>query len=164
MPTFNFSVVTKIKKSSGTKIGNSNWYKTVKKDVYCVCGIDIDGNYYAHDIINNIDYKFTSRSYNLKTKYLYCQQLIKGKRLQIVELTIKEIKSPWLFLPFAPGVGLYGKLVKNTAINTENILFDLNKTFDIPKDNENYAPYFIFYRNNYDIIYPKILEKYGKSI
>lgn len=164
MPTFNFTAATKIKKSSGIKTNKSNSYRVIEKDVYCVCGIDIEGNYYAHDIINNVDYKFTSRSYTLKTKSVYSQQLIKGKRLQVIELTDKEIKAPWLFLPFAPGVGLYGKLVKNVLLNAEHILFDLDRTFDIPKDNENYVPYFIFYRENYNIIYPKLLEKYGKSI
>lgn len=163
MPTFTFTAPVKIKKSSGTKV-KTTFYKTIKKEVYCVCGIDIDGNYYAHDIITGNDYKFTSRSYSLKTKTFYSQQLIKGKRIEVVKLVDNITKTPWIYLPFAPGIGLYGKLVENTVLSKSDILFDLDKTFSIPRDNDNYIPYFIFYRDNYNIIYPKILEKYGKSI
>lgn len=160
---FDFTAVVKKNKKHSQPVKVS-LYKTIKKDIYCVASIDLDGTYYAIDIETGNKYLISSASYNIKTKVFYSQQLIDNKRLQVNTLqqaTHGNRKD--LYLPFAPGVGLFGTLVKNTAINTDSIIFNLIRTFDMPKDNELSRNEFLYFRNNYMTIRENILKKYDKS-
>ena len=40
-------------------------------------------------------------------------------------------------------------------------MFDLNKTFKMPKDNELAREAFLYFRDNYSEIYSNILKKYN---
>ena len=159
---FDFSAVTKKKKSNAKQV-KTNLYNIIKKNIYCVASIDLEGKYYALDIETNERYIITSRSYSAKTTTYYAQELIDGKRLKIIELKRKNNNTmPDLYLPFAPGVGLLGDLVKSN-ISENNILFDLKKTFDMPRDNELSHNELINFKNNYEEIRKKIIERYAKS-
>lgn len=161
---FDFSVPIKKQKNHTQKV-NIKLYHTIIKDVYCVAIIDINGNYYAKDIINGDQFIITSRSYNVKTNVYYSQQLVGDKRLQIfTNEKVKFFNMPWIHLPFAPGVGMLGNIVKSEF--NEQLMFDLTRTFKLPKDNELSREAFLYYRDNYSEIYNNILIKYGvnKSI
>lgn len=159
---FDFSIVPKKNKSHSNKI-KTNIYTTIKKNVYCVAGINLNGTYYAIDIQTNEKYAISSRSYSIKTNVYYSQELINGKRLHITELKKRDTsKRPMIYLPFAPGVGLLGNLVKNNFIEN-NIMFDLIKTFDMPKDNEIACNEFFNFKNNYEEIRKNIVNKYAES-
>lgn len=158
---FDFSIFEK-KKKTNTQKTNIKLYNVVIKNVYCIATIDINGVYKAMDINTSETYLFTSSSYKIKTNQYYSQQLIDNKRLGVITLDKnKKFLSPWLYLPFAPGVGLIGNIVKS-EINGE-LMFDLNKTFTMPKDNELARKAFIFYRENYTEIYNNILIKYDAN-
>ncbi len=160
---FDFTAVVKKNKKHSQPI-KLNLYKTIKKDIYCVASIDLNGTYYAIDIETGTKYSISSASYNIKTKVFYSQQLIDNKRLQVNLLQQAKINNRKdLYLPFAPGVGLFGNLVQNTAINSNSIIFNLIRTFDMPKDNELSRNEFLYFRNNYTIIRENILKKYDKS-
>lgn len=157
---FDFSTPIKKSKKHSQPI-KLNLYTTLTKDIYCVAGINLDGSYYAIDIQNGNKYLLTSKSYYIKTRIYYSQQLINNKRLQICTLNaIKEFNNPWLYLPFAPGVGLFGNIVKSNY-NENQIWFDLSRTFDMPRDNELSRNEFLYYRENYKEIYNNILTKYN---
>ena len=157
--TFNFSVPIKKQKSSNKKLA-VKLYTTITKNIYCVATIDIDGNYRAVDINTGNSFIITSRSYHLKTNQYYCQQLIDNKRLGIITLDKKEkFDRPWLYLPFAPGVGMVGNIVESNVNSVK--MFDLNKTFIMPKTNPLSKEAFIYYKENYKEIYNKILTKYN---
>ena len=159
---FDFSAFQKKSKSKSNKV-KTNIYTTIKKNIYCVAGINLDGTYYAVDIQTNEKYTISSRSYSIKTNIYYSQELIEGKRLHITELNKKDTsKRPTLYLPFAPGVGLLGNLVKNNVIEN-NIMFDLIKTFDMPKDNDIACREFFNFKDNYEEIRQNIINKYANS-
>jgi len=159
---FDFSVISKKNKSKSNRIKTSI-YTTIKKNIYCVAGINLDGTYYAIDIETNEKYIISSRSYSIKTNVYYSQELINGKRLHITELRKRSVNNqPTIYLPFAPGVGLIGNLVKNTVIGN-NIMFDLIKTFDMPRNNEIACNEFINFKNNYEEIRKNIINKYAES-
>lgn len=156
---FDFSAPLKKNKTHTQKV-KVNLYKTVRKNIYCVAIIDINGNYFARDIISGENYIITSRSYNIKTTICYSQQLVENKRIKGIKLKgIESFKTPWLYLPFAPGVGLLGNIVKTNY--DSRLLFDLNQVFDMPKDNDFAREAFLYYRDNYETIYNCILTKYG---
>ena len=156
---FDFSVPVKKQKSNNKKV-NIKLYTIITKNVYCIATIDIDGNYRALNINTGESFIITSRSYHLKTNQYYSQQLIDDKRLGVITLDKKEnFNRPWLYLPFAPGVGMVGNIVKSDINST--IMFDLNKTFVMPKNNSLSKEAFIYYKNNYKEIYSKILTKYN---
>ncbi len=156
---FDFSVPVKKQKNHTQKV-KLKLYTNVIKNVYCVAIIDINGIYKALDINNGKEYIITSRSYNVKTTQYYSQQLIDNKRIQVISLNaINAFTAPWLYLPFAPGVGMLGNLVKS-EIN-ETLMFDLNKTFKMPKDNELARNAFLYFRDNYNVIYNNILNRYN---
>ena len=157
---FDFSAVPKKNKSYSKPI-KINIYQTIKKNVYCVASIDLYGNYYAIDIETNEKYIISSKSYSIKTRIYYSQHLIDGKRLQIIELKQQDLSNRKAFyLPFAPGVGLLGNLVQNKSLNNF-IMFDLIRTFDMPKDNELACNEFLYLRNNYETIRENIMNKYA---
>lgn len=159
---FDFSAVPK-KNKSHSKPVKINIYQTIRKNVYCVASIDLNGNYYAIDIETNEKYIISSKSYSIKTKVYYGQQLINGKRLQVIELKQQDLSNRGaLYLPFAPGVGLLGNLVQNKSLNNF-IMFDLIRTFDMPKDNELACNEFLYFRNNYETIRENIMNKYANS-
>lgn len=160
---FDFTAVVKKSKKHSQPV-KTNLYRTIKKNVYCVAGIELDGTYYAIDIETNEKYIISSKSYNISTKVFYAQQLIDNKRLQVNILKQQTVSnSPDLYLPFAPGVGMLGNLVKNNVIENSSIIFDLIRTFDMPKENELACTEFLKFRNNYEEIRQNILKKYGKS-
>lgn len=159
---FDFSAVPK-KNKSHSKPVKINIYQTIKKNVYCVAGIDLNGNYYAIDIQTNEKYIISSKSYSIKTRIYYSQHLIDGKRLQVIELKQQDLSNrPTFYLPFAPGVGLLGNLVQSKVSNN-SIMFDLIRTFDMPKDNELACKEFLYFRNNYEKIRENIMNKYASS-
>ena len=158
---FDFSAVPKKNKSNSKQI-KVNLYSVIRKNIYCVASIDLEGKYYALNIETNEKYIISSRSYNIKTNIYYAQELIDGKRLKIIELKRKITNTPEIYLPFAPGVGLLGDLVKSN-VSENNIFFDLKKTFDMPRDNEISHNELINFKNNYEEIRKKIIEKYAKS-
>ena len=159
---FDFSIVPKKNRAKSNKV-KTNIYTIIKKNIYCVAGIDLDGTYYAIDIETNEKYIISSRSYSIKTNVYYSQELINGKRLHIIELKKRNVNNrPMIYLPFAPGVGLLGNLVKNTVIGN-NIMFDLIKTFDMPKNNEIACNEFFNFKNNYEEIRKNIINKYAES-
>lgn len=160
---FDFKAVVK-KNKKHSKPVKTDIYKVVKKDVYCVASIDLDGTYYAIDIQTNEKYIISSKSYNISTKVFYAQQLVNNKRLQVNVLKQQIVNNcPDLYLPVAPGVGMLGNLVKNNLIEGSLIMFDLIRTFNMPKDNELARTEFLKFRNNYEEIRENILKKYGKS-
>lgn len=159
---FDFSIVPKKNRAKSNRV-KTNIYTIIKKNIYCVAGIDLDGTYYAIDIETNEKYIISSRSYSIKTNVYYSQELINGKRLHIIELKKRNVNNrPMIYLPFAPGVGLLGNLVKNTVIGN-NIMFDLIKTFDMPKNNEIACNEFFNFKNNYEEIRKNIINKYAES-
>lgn len=159
---FDFSAVPK-KNKTHSKPVKINIYQTIKKNVYCVASIDLNGNYYAIDIETNKKYIISSKSYSIKTKVYYSQQLINGKRLQVIELKQQDLSNRGaLYLPFAPGVGLLGDLVQSKVSNNV-IMFDLIRTFDMPKENELACNKFLYFRNNYEKIRENIMNKYADS-
>ena len=156
---FDFSVPVKKQKNSSQRVKVS-FYTIVTKGVYCIADINIDGTYKAINILTGEEYIITSRSYQIKTCTCYCQQLVDNKRLQRITLDkIKKFDTPWLYLPFAPGVGMYGNIVKSKY--NESYMFDLTKTFNMPTHNELAKTIFINFRNNYTEIYNNILKRYG---
>lgn len=156
---FDFSVPVKKQRNPTQKV-KLNLYETVVKNVYCVATIDINGMYYALDINSGDSFLLTSRSYCVKTTQFYSQQLVNNKRLEVITLNkVKEFTTPWLYLPFAPGVGMLGNIVKSKF--SKGLMFDLTKTFNMPKTNEIARDAFLFFRDNYDTIYQNILTKYG---
>ena len=129
---FDFKAVVK-KNKKHSKPVKTDIYKVVKKDVYCVASIDLDGTYYAIDIQTNEKYIISSKSYNISTKVFYAQQLVNNKRLQVNVLKQQIVNNcPDLYLPVAPGVGMLGNLVKNNLIEGSLIMFDLIRTFNMP--------------------------------
>lgn len=159
---FDFSVPIKKQKQKTQKV-NLKLYNTVVKNVYCVATIDINGNYKALRLDNGESLFITSRSYNIKTNQYYCQKLLNNKRLEIITLNNKKVFDvPWLHLPFAPGVGMIGDIVQSKFDGTGNrLMFDLTKTFKMPKDNEIAREAFLYFRDNYSEIYNNILIKYN---
>jgi hypothetical protein len=156
---FDFSVPVKKQKNHTQKV-KLKLYTNVIKNVYCIAIIDINGIYKALNINTGEEYIITSRSYNVKTTQYYSQQLVNDKRIQVISLNpTKEFMAPWLYLPFAPGVGMLGNLVKSEI--SENLMFDLNKTFKMPKDNELARDAFLYFRDNYNVIYNNILNRYN---
>ena len=55
---FNFDVVLKQNKTTNKK-PKTNIYKIISKNVYCVCGITMEGSYYAINIKTNEKFNFT---------------------------------------------------------------------------------------------------------
>lgn len=160
---FDFTVIAKKQKRQSQSV-KINIYEVVEKNVYCVAGINSDGLYHAVNILTGEHYVITSKSYQLKTKTYYSQQLIDNKRLQVSTLkTIKNFNCPWLYLPFAPGVGLIGNIVRSKYSNQDVLLFDLQKTFDVPKEHPLYISEFLYFRDNYSSIYNNILKRYGRE-
>ena len=156
---FDFSVPIKKQRNHTQKVKLS-LYDTLIKNVYCIATINSDGTYYALDIESGDSFLLTSRSYCVRTTQYYAQQLVNNKRIEVITLTkIKEFNAPWLYLPFAPGVGMLGNIVKSKF--SDGLMFDLTKTFKMPKDNELAREAFLFYRENYAEIYQNILNKYG---
>lgn len=159
---FDFSAVPK-KNKSYSKPVKLNIYQTIKKNVYCVASIDLNGNYYAIDIQTNKKYVISSKSYSIKTRVYYGQQLVDGKRLQVIELKQQNLSNRFAFyLPFAPGVGLLGNLIQS-KVSDNVILFDLINTFDMPKDNKLACDEFLYFKNNYEKIRENIINKYASS-
>lgn len=157
---FDFSAPIKKSKKHSQPV-KVKLYSTLIKDVYCVAGINLDGSYYAVNIETGDKYSLTSKSYHIQTRIYYSQQLIENKRLQVCTLNmIKGFDAPWLYLPFAPGVGLFGNIVKSNYYENQ-VLFDLSRTFDMPRDNEISRNEFLYYRENYKEIYNNILTKYN---
>lgn len=160
---FDFTATVKKQKRQSQSI-KINIYEVVEKNVCCVAGINFDGLYHAVNISTGEHYVITSKSYRLKTKTYYAQQLISNKRLQVSTLkTIKEFNRPWLYLPFAPGVGLIGNVVKTKYLKDTVIMFDLQRTFDMPKEHPLSRSEFLYFRDNYSDIYNNILKRYGRE-
>lgn len=160
---FDFTVPVKKQKRQSQPI-KVKLYDIVYKNVYCVAGINFDGTYHAINIATGENYIITSKSYHLKTKVYYAQQIIDNKRLQVNTLqNIKEFNVPWLYLPFAPGVGMVGNIVKSKCSKNETLLFDLNRTFDMPKEHPLSRNEFLYFRDNYKDIYNNILKRYGRE-
>ena len=156
---FDFSVPIKKQKQKAQKV-NLKLYDTIIKDIYCIATIDINGNYSALRLDNGESLLITSRSYHIKTNQYYCQKLLGNKRLEIITLNNKKnFDVPWLHLPFAPGVGMLGNIVQSKF--NDGLMFDLTKTFKMPKDNELAREAFLYFRNNYSEIYNNILKKYN---
>lgn len=158
---FDFSApIKKTKQQNQVKL---KLYEVVTKDICCVAGINLDGTYHAINIATGEDYLLTSRSYHLNTKTYYAQQIVSDNRIKIYSLQKhKHFNTPWLYLPFAPGVGMMGNLVKSKVSNNEVILFDLQRTFDMPIGHPLAKTEFLYFRDNYDIIYNNIIKKYEK--
>lgn len=160
---FDFTAPVKKQRKQSQSI-KLNIYEIVCKNVCCVAGINFDGSYHATNIATGENYVITSKSYHLKTKNYYAQQLVNNKRLQVCTLQInKNFDFPWLYLPFAPGVGMIGTVVKSKYSNDNVLLFDLERTFDMPKEHPLSQNEFLYFRNNYKDIYNNILKRYGRE-
>ena len=160
---FDFSAPIKKSKKNVVRT-TQKIYDVIQKNVICVCSIHYDGNYVAISLENGKELQITSKSYHIKTKNYYCQQLVEGKRVQAIQLDVKEeFNTPWLYLPFAAGVGMVGNIVKLNTINSEIIMFDLTRTFDMPKTHPLAISEFLYYRDNYKNIYNNICKRYGRQ-
>lgn len=160
---FDFTVPVKKQKRQSQSI-KAKLYEVIYKNVCCVAGINFDGSYHAINVATGESYVITSKSYNLKTKVYYAQQLINNKRLQVCRLeNVQEFKTPWLYLPFAPGVGMIGSIVKSKCSEDKTLMFDLDRTFDMPREHPLSQNEFLYFRDNYKDIYNNILIRYGRK-
>ena len=131
-------------------------YTRIEKNVEGVCYVDIEGHFAC--ICNNKIYLFTKQSYKLYNGNLYCTQLLENKLLKTIRLSDinKDAYKPSYMMPFMAGVICKGDIIKNNI--TSEILFDL-KTTRTDWKNELAKRYFLFYKENYNIIINKIREK-----
>jgi len=112
-----------------------------------ICEININGLYFATDYEGTVHYPLSDNSYALKCKIHYAKTLYKGTRLEYTLLQDKKCGSG--YLPFAPGIGLIGDVIK---LDNGTEVFDVKKTFVCAADNEKANECFLFYKRNYDEI------------
>lgn len=161
MPIFDFTAFNH-KKQSKTSYKPKSDFTIVERNVIAVAIITPDANYLAVNLNTGEAFNITSKSYKLKTNICYSQQLVDNKRIKAIKIDdICSWDNPHLYLPFAPGVGLYGNIIKSNLNNS--LWFDLKKSVSLPKENELSKKAFLFYREHYEEIYVKLKEKYGES-
>ncbi len=112
-----------------------------------ICEVNINGFYFATDYEGTVHYPLTENSYSLNCKIHYAKELYKGTRLQYTLLENKKCGRG--YLPFAPGVGLIGDIIK---LNDGSLAFDVKKTFECASDNNKANECFLFYKTNYNEI------------
>lgn len=117
----------------------------VEKNVTMICEIDINGNYFATNEAGDVHYPFTEESYKVKCSKFYAIELFKGKRLE--RKTLNPIVCGCGYIPFAPGVGVFGNII---TLEDKTKVFDFKKLINI--DSDKAKELFLFYKNNYDEI------------
>lgn len=150
-----FKFTVKVPKAKRTPKQKSIYTK-IEKNVEGVCYVDIEGQFVC--ICDNKIYFFTKQSYKLYNGNLYCTQLLENKLLKTIRLSDidKNAYKPSYMMPFMAGVICKGDIVKNNITN--QTLFDL-KTTRTNWKNELAKRYFLFYKENYNIIINKIRER-----
>lgn len=147
MPIFNPKLFDKKKRETKT-ISNKFTYKILKKTVIGVCCITNTGEYFV--VTEDKSYKFSDDSYIIKKdKPFYAQQIINGKRVQIISNRYENYSNKLTYLPFAPGVCCIGDIVYNEI--TKLTVFKLKDTF-IDKTSQIALNAWNFFVKNYDEI------------
>ena len=146
MPIFNPKLFDKKKKER--KVVSKFTYKVLKKTVIGVCYITNEGEYFI--VTEDKSYKFSDDSYIIKKdKPFYAQQIVNGKRVQIVNNRYENVSNKLTYLPFAPGVCCIGDVVYNEV--TKLTVFKLKDTF-IDKTSQIALDAWHFFVKNYDKI------------
>ena len=143
MPYFDFSV---IKKQTNTNHKKAKQYTILKKDIYGVIHINIEGLLFVN--INDTVVPILKECYSTKGKdKIFSLKLQKNtKRLCIVRNKDERlIYNNENYLPFAPGCVVYGNLLLNPYGTT---LFNVKKVL-IEYDNEESRNAFNYWKNNY---------------
>lgn len=117
----------------------------VEKNIAMICEIDINGNYFATNEAGTIHYPFTKESYKVSCSRFYAIELYKGRRLE--RKTLKSMVCGTGYIPFAPGVGVFGNII---TLEDNTKVFDFKRLIDI--ESEKAKELFLFYKNNYDEI------------
>lgn len=158
MPVFDFFKVT-VKKERTVKKENSELgkYSVIQKNVDGIIHISIEGNYYVK--IYDKTYSIISENYDCNNMpYVYAQQLDEnGHRMLMVRADVNANKLPKQYLPFAPGIKVYGNIVLNNFNKIE--MFKIKKICYDEHTNEGLEA-LQFYKNNYAIIQNAIKTKW----
>lgn len=146
---FSFKPTVKTKKTSTVK--KQQEYTITEKKIIGLCCINLEGHYYVVTHIGNLD--FTKKSFNVKTKKLYSQQLINRRLLLCINAFTQEKYIKEHFLPFAPSIYLRGNIVKHNV--SGKLYFDFISTLNVKTDGSKEQ--FLFYKQNYDIIHKNFI-------
>lgn len=117
----------------------------VEKNITMICEVDINGNYFATNESGDIHYPFTKESYKVLCSKFYAIELYKGKRLE--RKTLKPITCGIGYIPFAPGVGVFGNII---TLEDKTKVFDFKRLAEIESNRAKEC--FLFYKDNYDEI------------
>ena len=158
MPTFSFFEVT-VKKERTVKKESSDTgkYTIIQKNIDGIVHISIEGNYYVK--VFDKTYNITSENYTCEgMPYVYAQQLdVNGHRMMLSRADVNANKLPKQYLPFAPGIKVYGNIVKNNY--TTEIMFKIKKICYDEHTNEGLDA-LQFYKKNYEVIQAGIKSKW----
>lgn len=150
MPSFSFTPVKKkVIKVKDKKLVD-NKVKILKKNVYGVIFIDIDGNYSVK--VDNTYHKIKPKCFKTQgVEKLYLQRLSKGGHREIVarplDLCYKTDEKH--YLPFNVGCEVLGNIEENNI--TKNVFFNIFKVEQY-SSNPDCKIALKFYRENYETI------------
>lgn len=157
MPTFDFFKVTTKKERVVKKNSTDGKYSVIQKNLDGIVHIDIEANYYVK--VFDKTYPIISENYDCKNiPEVYAQGLDeKGHRMLWIRNNINSQSLPKQYLPFAPGIKVYGNIVLNNYTKQE--MFKIKKICYDEHTNEGYDA-LKFYKDNYDTIHPIIRSKW----
>lgn len=150
MPSFSFTPVEKKVIKIKEKKSVDNKVKILKKDVYGVIFIDIEGNYSVK--VDNVYHKINPKCFNTQgVEKLYLQRLSKDGYREIfarpLDLCYKTDEKH--YLPFNVGCEVLGNIEENNI--TKNIFFNILKVEQY-STNPDCKIALNFYKENYETI------------